>query len=152
MVSESRRDVPFISITRLRIRSLRYLPGFAVHTLRSQKQVRHAPGFREGAVLADHDWAFWTMTAWDDEAAMRCYMTNGAHRQAMPRLIHWCDEASVVHWTESEAGLPSWAEADRRMRLEGRPSKVRHPSTEQGALDYRSPRLTRSGPIKPAGA
>ena len=144
--------MPFISITRLRIRSLRFLPGFALQALRSREQARRAAGFRGGAVLADHAWAFWTMTAWEDEAAMRCSMTTGAHRDAMPRLSHWCDEASVVHWSQPDAGLPSWAEADRRMRADGRPSKLRHPSPQHAALDYRPPRLTRTGPIPPARA
>lgn len=140
----------FISITRLRLRSIRFLPAFALHTLRSQKQVRHAPGFLDGSLLADRGWTFWTMTAWSDEASMRSYMTTGAHRVVMPKLLDWCDEASVVHWTQPEAGLPSWAEADRRMRESGRPSKVRHPSPQHTTLSYRAPRLTGSGQIKPA--
>ncbi|WP_082504581.1 DUF3291 domain-containing protein [Methylobacterium sp. Leaf111] len=142
--------MPFVSITRLRIRSVRFLPGFAVHALRTQRQARKAAGFRAGSILADHAWTFWTMTVWDDEAAMRRYMMAGAHRQAMPKLIHWCDEASLAHWTQPGAGPPSWAEADQRMRADGRPSQVRHPSPHHATLDYRPPRLTRSGPIKPS--
>ncbi|KQT82636.1 hypothetical protein ASG51_18230 [Methylobacterium sp. Leaf465] len=140
--------MPFVSITRLRIRSVRFLPGFAVHALRTQRQARKAAGFRAGSILADHAWTFWTMTVWDDEAAMRRYMMAGPHRQAMPKLIHWCDEASLAHWTQPGAGPPSWAEADQRMRADGRPSQVRHPSPHHATLDYRPPRLTRSGPIK----
>lgn len=56
-------SMPFVSIMRLRVRSVRFLPGFALHTLRSIRQVRHAPGFRGGSLLADRAWTFWTMTA-----------------------------------------------------------------------------------------
>lgn len=142
--------MPFISITRLRIRALRFLPGFALHAVRTRNQVRAATGFLGGALLPDRDWTFWTLTAWTDEPSMRGYMLAGAHRRAMPRLVHWCDEASIVHWTQAEATLPSWAEADRRMRAEGRPSKLRHPSPQHATMTYRAPRLTGSGPIHPA--
>lgn len=141
--------MPFISITRLRIRSLRFLPAFGLHTTRSLAQVRRSPGFRGGGLLPDRRWAFWTMTAWDGEADMRAYMLSGDHRTAMPRLLGWCDEASVVHWTQDDPALPTWTEADRRMRQEGRASKVRHPSPNHADLTYREPRLAFAGPIAP---
>lgn len=87
------------------------------------------------------------MTAWRDEARMRGYMLTGGHRKAMPHLMEWCDEASVAHWTQADATLPTWTEADRRMRETGRPSKVRRPSAEHASLQYRAPRVTGSGPI-----
>ena len=142
--------MPFVSVTRLRIRAFRFLPGFALHAVRTRSQVRRAPGFAGGAILADRGWTFWTLTAWSDEADMRRYILAGAHREAMTRLAHWCDEASVVHWTQAEAGLPCWMEADRRMRAEGRPSKVRYPSPRHPTLTYRAPRLGGSAPIRPA--
>ncbi|GEP08083.1 DUF3291 domain-containing protein [Methylobacterium oxalidis] len=141
--------MPLISITRLRVRSFRFLPTFALHVWRSRKQVQHARGFQGGSLLIDRHWTFWTMTTWDGEENMRRYMTTGAHRIVMPRLLDWCDEASVVHWMQSEAALPSWAEADRQMRESGRPSKVRNPSPQHAALTYHTPRRTGSGPTKP---
>ena len=143
--------MPFISITRLRIRSLRFVPGFALHALKSTGQVRSADGFQEGSLLQDRRWAFWTMTAWDSEQSMLRYMTGGSHKKVMPKLMDWCDEASVVHWEQSQSVLPSWAEADRRMRADGRASKVRKPSPQHATLSYRAPRLTRSGAIRKAG-
>jgi len=74
-------------------------------------------------------------------------MISGAHKAAMTHLIHWCDEASVAHWIEPEASLPSWEEADRRMRSSGRPSKVKHPSPNHANLTYKTPRTTRSAKI-----
>jgi len=143
--------MPFISITRLRVRSIRFIPGFALHTLESLRQVRSAGGFQDGALLADRSLTFWTMTAWNSEESMRRYMTAGSHKKAMPKLMDWCDEASVVHWEQRQAVLPSWTEADRRMRAEGRASKVRKPSPQHATLSYRAPRLTRGGPIRTAG-
>lgn len=137
--------MPHISLTRLRIRSLRFLPLFAWHAIRSNRQVQRAPGFLLGSLLPDRQWTFWTMTAWDSPESMRAYMISGAHKTAMPRLLYWCDEASVAHWAQPDASLPTWAEADHRMRTTGRPSKVLHPSPQQAAsapaaVLYRAPR------------
>lgn len=141
----------FVSLTRLRIRSFRFLPLFAVHTLRSLSQIKKAPGFQHGALLPDRSWTFWTMTAWDSQESMRQYMTTGSHKNAMPHLLHWCDEASVAHWEQQETTLPSWTEADQRMRENGRASKVRNPSPQHATLNYRAPRTTGGGAIQRAG-
>lgn len=142
--------MPFVSVTRLRIRSARFLPLFAVHTLRSLQQVKRAPGFNGGSILADRRWTFWTMTSWNSQDSMRGYMTGGSHRAAMPHLLDWCDEASVVHWDQTENALPSWNEADQHMRESGRASKVRFPSACHATLSYRPPRVTTAGPIRSA--
>jgi hypothetical protein len=97
--------------------------------------------------LNDRRWAFWTLSVWDGQDSMRAYMTSGAHRAAMPKLLEWCDEASVVHWEQAEAGLPSWIEAEQRMRQDGRPSKVKHPSPDHQALAFAPPRTRQAVPI-----
>lgn len=133
----------WISLTRLRLRSWRFAPGFAWYASRSARQAQTAAGYIHGAALADRRLTFWTVTAWTDEAAMRAYMLAGDHRSAMPKLAHWCDEASVAHW--EAPGLPDWYEADRRMRASGRASKLRHPSPGHAVLAYDPPRTTRGG-------
>ena len=93
------------------------------------------------------------MTAWDSEESMRQFMISGSHKAAMPRLVEWCDEASVTHWTQpdtphpipdtpTQPTLPSWQEGDRRMRSSGRPSKIKHPSPNHATLGYKPPRIT----------
>jgi heme-degrading monooxygenase HmoA len=138
----------FISLTRLRLRSIRYLPFFGIYTFRALRQIRKAPGFQTGALLPDHDRTYWTMTAWDSQESMRRYMTTGAHKHAMPHLMNWCDEASVTHWTQEQPALPTWEEADRRMRETGRASKVRKPSPQHAGLKYREPRTSGAVPIE----
>lgn len=141
--------MPFVSLTRLRLRSIRFVLPFLVDATRTRRQVTLASGFRSGALLADRGWTFWTLTAWDSQESMRHYMTTGSHRTAMPHLMEWCDEASVAHWTQAEEALPSWSEADRRMRESGRASKVRNPSPQHSTLSYRTPRVMFTGPIHP---
>jgi len=127
---------------------VRFMPLFAWHALRSNQQVQRAEGFLHGALLPDREWTFWTMTAWESQEAMRGYMLAGDHKKAMPHLMEWCDEASVAHWEQEAAVLPSWEEADRRMRTTGRASKVKYPSAAHAGLSYREPRTTRAAAIR----
>jgi hypothetical protein len=132
--------MPFISLTRLRVRSWRYMPQFIWHSLKTGRQAERSGGFIGGRLLRERRNAFWTVTAWEDEAAMRAYRNAGAHRAAMPRLLDWCDEASVAHWTQADSEIPDWQELYRRMVDEGRPSKVRHPSPAQQSNQIASPK------------
>ncbi|QRX80849.1 DUF3291 domain-containing protein [Glaciimonas sp. PAMC28666] len=120
----------FVSVTRLRVRSMRYLPFFFIFALRSSMQAARAEGSVEVTLLRDKKNTFWTITVWQSESAMRLFMTNGAHRQVMPKLLKWCDEASVVHWNQASELAPSWMEAHQRMQQEGRRSKVNFPSAD----------------------
>ena len=88
------------------------------------------------------------MTAWDTAESMRQFMTTGSHKKAMPHLLDWCDEASVAHWSQPETTLPSWTEADKRMREGGHASKVRNPSPDHATLSFRTPRTTAHAAIR----
>lgn len=136
-----------VSLTRLRIRSAWLLPAFFLYAMRSESQVRNAAGFRKGALLPDRKRTFWTITLWDSADHMRAFMTSGAHMQAMPKLLHWCDQASVAHWQTDEDALPSWEDAAQRMRTQGRASKVLHPASGHADLTYDEPRLSLTKPI-----
>lgn len=140
----------FVSITRLRVRTIRYLPAFALPAHRSIRQVRLADGFLGGALLPDRGWTFWTMTAWEVEANLRAYMLAGAHRLAMPHLIEWCDQASLVHWDQGDSELPSWPLAHQRLCAEGRASNIRHPSPRHSDLSFDAPRTRATVQIRPA--
>lgn len=121
----------FVSVTRLRLRFWWYLPLFFRHALPSFQQSANAFGNlstqvdRRGTV-------FWTLTVWLDEAAMRSYMTSGAHRKAMPKLVEWCDEASTVHWHQ-DAPTCTWQEAKQRMLGQGRLYPLKRPSKAHAA-------------------
>ncbi len=133
--------MPFISVTRLRIRSIRYLLQFVWQALASARQAARAPGFLGGRIVRKARNTFWTVTAWNDFAAMKAYRDAGTHRGAMPKLQGWCDEASIVHWDQESSQLSDWPEAYRRMVSEGRQSKVKQPSQAQTAKQIAEPRL-----------
>jgi hypothetical protein len=90
--------MPLISITRLRVRSLRYLPAFLLGSLRSAREAKNATGNLAVSLLSDAHLVFWTRTLWTDERSMRAFMVAPAHRAVMPKLVQWCDEAAVTHW------------------------------------------------------
>jgi len=133
--------MPFVSITRLRVRSWRFLPVFFVYALRSSRQAARAEGNLAIKLLRDRRNTFWTATLWTSESAMKGFMIADAHGHAMRKLLHWCDEAAVAHWNQEAAALPSWPEAHTRLETEGRPSKVNHPSPTHLAHKFPAPRV-----------
>jgi hypothetical protein len=72
---------------------------------------------------------------------MKKFMASGSHRRAMPKLLEFCDEASVGRWEQEDVALPSWSEVHRRMQHEGRRSKVNHPSAAQAAFQIPVPQV-----------
>lgn len=141
----------FISLTRLRVRSFRYLLQFVWQALKSGRQAELASGFLGGRLLREAKNTFWTITAWEDETAMRAYRNAGAHRGVMPKLLDWCDEASIAHWHQEGADLPDWHQAHQRIVKEGRLSKVNNPSPAQVANQIAVPKPGRIERIlKPA--
>jgi hypothetical protein len=59
---------------------------------------------------------------------MKAFMVSGVHRTVMPKLLNWCDEASVARWTQDSDQLPTWDDVHLRMQRDGRSSRVNHPS------------------------
>jgi hypothetical protein len=133
----------FVSVTRLHVRSVWFLPQFLVYAFSSARQAQKSAGFLGGRLMRDKSKAFWTLTVWSDAKAMEAYRIAGMHLASMPKLLNWCDEASLAHWTQDSAGVPEWGEAYRRMVEDGRPSKVNHPSASQ--LVHRIPPLVPTG-------
>ena len=120
--------MPLASITRLRVRSIRSLPEFLWRAFASVRQARTTPGCLFADVRREAKLVFWTRTLWRDEPSMRAFMTSGAHRVVMPKILDWCDEASLAHWPQDSDTPPDWTTAEMKVRTEGRISRVRHPS------------------------
>ena len=56
--------MPFVSITRLRVRRWRYVPQFLIQSIREARQAKRSAGSISVSVLRDIDRAFWTRTVW----------------------------------------------------------------------------------------
>jgi hypothetical protein len=131
--------MPVVSITRLRVRSWRYLPAFFIRTLAIARQAARAGGILKVTLLRDARNTYWTSTSWVSEAAMKAFIHASPHGPAMRSLLEWCDEASLVRWNQDTGDLPAWDEAHRRLEREGRRSKVHHPSAAHTAHRFPPP-------------
>lgn len=133
--------MPFISATRLRIRSFWFLLPFLRSNQKAVRQLKQDSAFIKGKLLVDRRLTFWTLTAWLSEKDMRAYRNSGAHLNVMPQLIRWCDEATVAHWMEAGDALPDWHEAYCHIVApDARVSKVHHPSKDHAAKNFPPPR------------
>jgi hypothetical protein len=125
--------MPFVSVTRLRVRSLFYLIPFLRANEASVKELKASKGLLKGKELIDQKLTFWTITLWEDEGSMKAFRGSASHRTAMQHLPKWCNEASYHHWIQETNELPSWNTIAERVYSEGKLSKVRNPSTAQAA-------------------
>jgi hypothetical protein len=122
-----------VSVTRLRIRSWRYLLPFALYSLRATGQARRSAGFLGGWVGSSGNRAFWTVTVWTDEAAMKRYRDNGVHKAAMPKMLDWADEGAMARYEQPAPEPPDGAGSYTALLSRGRTSKVRRPTAAHTA-------------------
>ncbi len=138
-----------VSITRLRVRSIFYMPLFMLHAMRTMTQAQKADGVQGVETRFEKNNVVWTKTIWADEAKMKEYRGSGAHQIAMRILSEICNEASVARWQQADAELPTWEEAHQRILSDGKLSKVKHPSVLHAA-GRTAPELMQSGFKMPA--
>jgi len=131
--------MPFVSVTRLRVRSWLLLPAFIFTSLRIGRQAARSQGNLRARLLQDGTKIFWTCTSWESEAAMRAFMLAPPHGPTMRKILEWCDEAALVHWPQDSAELPSWSDAHTRLQRDGRRSKVNHPSAAHIKFEIAAP-------------
>ena len=132
--------MPLVSVTRLQLRSRRYLPRLACDTWLITRQARRADGFLKGRLFRGSDRpllvgllfgrlpSFWTMTMWADRDSMLAFRNDGAHRDVLPKFPEWGREASTVNWEQDSLELPDMEEAHRRMAEDGELMSLRYPS------------------------
>jgi hypothetical protein len=126
-------SMPIITVTRLRLRSLRFFPGFLWYTRRSIRQAKRTPGNLGVKLRKTNGLAFWTLSMWQDNQAIRTFVPASPHREAMQKLPHWCDEAAFADWEQQSADWPLWETAAEQLAASGRVVKVLHPSEQHGA-------------------
>jgi hypothetical protein len=138
-----------VSITRLRVRSLWYMPLFMLHAARTMLQAQRADGIIRVETRFEMNHVVWTKTVWDEESQMKKYRVSGAHQVAMRLLSEICSEASYARWQQPDSTSPTWEEAHRRLLESGKLSKVKHPSAAHAA-GVLAPETMRPGFIPPS--
>jgi hypothetical protein len=116
--------------------------------MRIGRQASKAPGNLRAKVLNESRVVFWTCTSWESEADMRAFMIAAPHGPTMHKLLNWCDEAALVHWTQDSPDLPSWADAHQRMQRDGRRSKVNHPTEAHTRYEIAAPPANPRGELR----
>ena len=141
----------FISVTRLRLRSVFSFPAFFIANERSVKELIRTAGLVAGKELIDKGMVFWTVTVWRDMESMKAFRNSTPHRKAMQRLPDWCDEGTYVHWQQEDATIPSWQQVHERMLADGKVSKVRQASARHNNKAFPEPQRTHTQRVfKPA--
>ena len=75
------RSMAIVSVTRLRLRSLRFLLGFIWYTRRSMRQAKGTPGNLGVRVRKTKGLAFWTLAIWRDNQAIRRFVPASPHKK-----------------------------------------------------------------------
>lgn len=123
--------MPVVLVTRLHLSSWRFLPQFILHSNRSLRQTKAAPGIMATQIRKTD--AFWTLSIWKHEKAMQLYLRSGAHKATMAQWVNWCDEAASVYWEQPNPDLPSWEQVADKLKTQGRLLAVNQPSSAQVA-------------------
>lgn len=106
-----------IMASRFEVRSALAVPRFFVKSLAAWRQVRSAPGALGASLIAQPlKRTFFTLSAWEDEAALYTYAATEPHRGIMNGLRPTMRTSTFTFWQVSAAELPiSWSEAKRRL-------------------------------------
>lgn len=100
----------------LPLKSYWRVPSFFLYTAQVAKQLASAHGLLGYSVLARPlSKRFWTLSAWENEAALRAFVQQPPHVRIMTALIPHMDGTKFVRWTVKGSQLPlRWDDALRR--------------------------------------
>jgi uncharacterized protein DUF3291 len=131
--------MPIISVTRLHLRSVRFLPAFSWYTFATIRQAKQTAGNLGIKLRKTNGLAFWTLTQWQSVEAMKKFMFASPHKEAMLKLPYWCDEGSFADWHQDSSEWPPWDEAAQKLRASGQLTKVLHPSERHKEGEIETP-------------
>jgi quinol monooxygenase YgiN len=100
----------------LPLKSYRRVLPFFVYTAKVVEQLASAEGLLGYSVLArPFSKRFWTLSAWNSEAALRTFVNHPPHVRIMTALTPHMGDTKFVRWTIKSSELPlQWDDALRR--------------------------------------
>lgn len=107
-----------VMASRLELRRLRDVPLFLVAALRIRRQMLGSPGSMGLSLIArPARRTFWTLSAWQDQAALSAVVGRQPHVGIMKRFRPRMAGSAFVTWTAPVTALPiAWEEALRRLQ------------------------------------
>ena len=102
----------------LPLKSYWRIPWFLVYSTQVMKQLASAEGSLGYSFLARPlAKRFWTLSAWESEAALRAFVQHPPHVAIMTKLAAHMGETKFVRWTVRASELPlQWDDALRRFQ------------------------------------
>jgi len=134
----------FVSATRLKLRSIFFLPALFKADSAATRQLVITPGFVKGKQLFDKGLTFWTLTMWTDADAMKVFRNSPPHQMAMRKLPDWCSEGTYNHWIQESDEFPDWYTVHDKIVSEGKITKVRKPSRSQLSKSFPKPQWSKT--------
>ncbi len=122
-----------LSVTRLKLKSPRYLPAFLINTERIAREIRTSEGFLQGQLMGTFNLSMWTMTLWNSEATLKKFYLSGTHQKIMGKLSEWSSEAASVHMEVNNHQLLIWNDVIAEICRTGYFATLQEPS-----LDHRN--------------
>jgi hypothetical protein len=106
-----------VMASRLELRRLRDVPSFLAGAWQIRRQMLGSPGALGLSLIAKplHR-TFWTLSAWQDQAALRAAAGGQPHRRIIKHFQPRMAGSAFVTWTAPATALPiPWEEALRRL-------------------------------------
>jgi hypothetical protein len=106
-----------VMASRLALRRLGDVPSFLAAALRIRRQMLGPPGGLGVSLIArPARRTFWTLSAWQDQAALGAAAGRQPHREIMQQLRPRMAGSAFVTWTAPATALPiEWDDALRRL-------------------------------------
>ncbi|HWL45256.1 MAG TPA: DUF3291 domain-containing protein [Ilumatobacter sp.] len=107
---------PVAMASRLELRRLRDVPAFLAAALRLRRSFRRTPGAVALALgAAPFKRTFWTVSVWEDHAALRAYAGDQLHIDTMRRFRPAMAGSTFVDWPVAAMSRPTWHDAAQRL-------------------------------------
>ena len=117
-IAEPEPDHTYVGLaTKLPLTAHRHVPGFLRDTLRIRRQLAVSPGLVGYSLLAELGAkTFWTVSVWEDEAALRSFAAAEPHRSVMRRVPARMGDSAFRTFAVSGRELPlTWPTSKDRL-------------------------------------
>ena len=117
-IAEPEPDHTYVGFaTKLPLTAHRHVPGFLRDTLRIRRQLAASPGLVGYSLLAELGAkTFWTVSVWEDEAALRSFAAAEPHRSVMRRVPARMGDSAFRTFAVSGRELPlTWPTSKDRL-------------------------------------
>ncbi len=94
-------------VTYLPVKHYRTVPSVAKHSYKVEKQLIETQGLI-GYSMGSKPWSkqFWTVSVWEDEAALMAFAFSGAHKDIMARLYTDMGATKFARWKVLGTDVP----------------------------------------------